>query len=46
MKKTVIKLFLGIDYKKEEAWINKMAADGWLLVKRGIARFVFEKGEP
>lgn len=35
-----------LDYEKEEAWINEMAAQGWHLEKFSVGRFTFKKGEP
>lgn len=43
MKKRVYRIFL--DYEKEEAWVNDMAAHGWDLKKTSLGYFVFEKGE-
>lgn len=35
-----------INYKKEENWINAMAADGWNLTAYTLTKYTFEKGEP
>ena len=44
MKKIKFRFFL--DYEKEEAWVNELAAQGWHLQKNIISFFVFEQGEP
>lgn len=41
------KLFFMWDWKKEERWLNGMAAQGWHFVKFQFpCRYVFEQGEP
>lgn len=35
-----------INYKKEENWINAMAADGWNLTTYNFSNYTFEKGVP
>ncbi|MBG9453053.1 hypothetical protein ABE61_02950 [Lysinibacillus sphaericus] len=44
MRKRVYRFFL--DYEKEEAWVNDMAAQGWHLKRTMVGYFMFEKGEP
>lgn len=44
MKQHIWKLF--IDFEKEEAWLNKMAAKGLNCVNYTFARYTFEKGRP
>src|SRR5690625_1824528 len=44
MKKRVIKFYS--NYEKEEAWLNKMAAQGWHCVDYIFGRYTFEKGKP
>jgi len=46
MTKTVRKIFFLWEYEKEEAWINKMAKEGWMLVHTGFRKYEFEKGTP
>lgn len=42
--KTAWRFFM--DYEKEEAWLNQMAAQGWDFVKSWLWRYRFEKGKP
>lgn len=44
MRKRVYRIFL--DYEQEEAWVNKMAEQGWHLKRTKMGYFIFEKGEP
>ena len=46
MTKTVRKLFFLWEYEKEEEWINQMAREGWMLIRTGFRKYVFEKGTP
>ncbi len=46
MTKTVRKIFFLWEYEKEEAWINRMANEGWMLIHTGFRKYVFEKGTP
>ncbi|MDD2538300.1 MAG: DUF2812 domain-containing protein [Bacteroidales bacterium] len=46
MTKTIRKIFFLWEYEKEEAWINQMAKEGWMLVRTGFRKYVFEKGRP
>ena len=46
MTKTVRKLFFLWEYEKEEEWINQMAREGWMLIRTGFRKYVFEKGKP
>ncbi|MET4560199.1 hypothetical protein ABIA69_001343 [Lysinibacillus parviboronicapiens] len=43
MKRRTYRFFM--DYEKEEAWVNDMAAQGWHLQKTYLGYFVFEQGE-
>lgn len=42
--KTVYRFY--VDYEKEEKWLNEMAAQGWLLERFKVGRYVFCEGEP
>jgi hypothetical protein len=44
--KNVRKIFFLWEYEKEENWINQMAEDGWMLIRTGFRKYVFEKGTP
>ncbi|GLC86878.1 DUF2812 domain-containing protein [Lysinibacillus piscis] len=44
MKKKIYRFF--VDYEKEEAWVNEMAAQGWHLEKAILFYFIFEQGQP
>lgn len=46
MTKTVRKVFFLWEYEKEEEWINQMAREGWMLIRTGFRKYVFEKGKP
>ncbi len=46
MTKTVRKIFFLWEYEKEEAWINRMANEGWMLIHTGFRKYVFEKELP
>ena len=40
------KVFFIWDWEAEEIWLNRMAKQGWNLIKVGFCRYEFEKGEP
>ena len=44
--KTVRKLFLVWEFEKEEAWLNEMAAEGWVLDGVGFCSYRFVRCEP
>jgi len=46
MTKTIIKTFFLWEYEKEEAWLNEMAGEGWMLIRTGFRKYVFENGTP
>ncbi len=47
MKNRVMWKFFAIwQWEEEEAWLNKMSADGWHLSDVRICRYTFEQGEP
>ncbi|MEE0775692.1 MAG: DUF2812 domain-containing protein [Bacillota bacterium] len=46
MRKIIRKLFWVWDFKKEEQWLNDLAAKGLNLVSVGFCRYEFEEGEP
>ena len=45
-KKCVLKPFFLWNFEKEEAWINDMALDGWMLFKIRYVFYYFEKDTP
>lgn len=45
-KKTVWKTFWLWQYEEEEAWLNRMAAEGWALEEVHIGRYVFVPCQP
>ncbi|MBR3359083.1 MAG: DUF2812 domain-containing protein [Solobacterium sp.] len=45
-RKTLYKWFFVWDFDKEEAWLNEMALNGWVLVDVGLCRYTFERCEP
>ena len=45
-RKKIRKCFLVWDFGKEEAWLNEMALNGWLLEKVGFCRYDFVRCEP
>ena len=45
-RKTLYKWFFVWDFDKEEAWLNEMALNGWVLVDVGFCRYTFERCEP
>ena len=45
-RKIVHRLFFIWDWEAEEIWLNREAQKGWNLVKVGLCRYTFEKGEP
>lgn len=40
------KVFFIWDWEAEEIWLNRMAKQGWNLIKVGFCRYEFEKGQP
>lgn len=44
--KTIYKWFWVWDFEKEEAWLNEMAENGWVLDGVGFCRYTFIKCEP
>ena len=46
MRKVVHRIFMAWEYKKEEDWLNEMAAGGWNLVDTSFCRYTFEEGSP
>lgn len=46
MDKTVVKVFLVSQYRKEEEWLNEMDSKGWHLKKLGFGYYQFTKGDP
>ncbi|MBR6088905.1 MAG: DUF2812 domain-containing protein [Anaerolineaceae bacterium] len=45
-KKTVSKWFWVWQFEDEEAWLNEMAANGWVLDSVGFCRYHFVRCEP
>lgn len=45
-KKTVRKLYWLWQFEEEEAWLNQMAAEGWVLEQAHIGRYVFARCQP
>ncbi|MBQ7956088.1 MAG: DUF2812 domain-containing protein [Lachnospiraceae bacterium] len=45
-RKTIYKWFWAWDFEKEEAWLNVMAASGWVLDRVGFCKYTFVKSEP
>ena len=45
-RKVVHKLFWVWQFEKEEAWLNDMARQGWVLDQVGFCKFVFKRCEP
>lgn len=45
-KKTVSRLYWVWQFEEEEAWLNEMAAEGWVLEKAGLGRYVFARCRP
>lgn len=45
-RKKVWKIFLVWEMEKEEAWLNEMAMNGWILDEVGFCNYTFRKGEP
>ena len=45
-KKTVSKWFWVWQFEEEEAWLNEMAANGWVLEGVGFCRYHFVRCEP
>lgn len=43
---TVHKIFWEWDFKKEEFWLNEMAAEGWALEKAQFCKYTFARCEP
>lgn len=46
MRKRIYRLFWVWDFDKEEAWLNRMAAQGLALVSPGLGSYVFEESLP
>ena len=40
------KLFFVWEFEKEEAWLNEMAMNGWVLIKIGFCNYTFMRCEP
>ena len=45
-RKTISKWFWVWQFEKEEAWLNEMAANGWVLDGVGFCRYHFSRCEP
>lgn len=45
-RKTVHKWIWVWNFDKEEAWLNEMAAEGWVLTDVGFCKYVFAASEP
>lgn len=45
-RKTIHKWFWVWEFEKEEAWLNGMAENGWILDSVGFAKYCFVKGNP
>lgn len=46
MERIIRKKFFVWQNEKEEQWINEMSAQGWLLKKASLFKYVFEQGQP
>lgn len=46
MRKTIHKCFWVWDYDKEEAWLNRMSANGLALISVGFCRYTFDECTP
>ena len=44
--KTIHKIYLEWDFKKEELWLNEMAAEGWALEHAAFCSYTFVRCEP
>ena len=44
--KVIYKWFWVWDFEKEERWLNKMAAEGWVLDQVGFCRYTFRRCQP
>ncbi|HZW02351.1 MAG TPA: DUF2812 domain-containing protein [Anaerolineaceae bacterium] len=44
--KTIFKVFTAWQDDREEVWLRDMARQGWHLVKPGVGKYVFRRGEP
>ena len=45
-RKTIHKVYLAWDFKKEELWLNEMAAEGWALEHAAFCSYTFVHCEP
>ena len=45
-RKIIRKVFYAWDFEKEEAWLNEMAGNGWVLEKVGLLQYTFVKCQP
>ena len=45
-RKTIHKVYLEWDFKKEELWLNEMAAEGWALEHAAFCSYTFVRCEP
>lgn len=45
-RKTIHKVYLAWDFKKEELWLNEMAAEGWALEHAAFCSYTFVRCEP
>ena len=44
-RKTIHKVYLAWDFKKEELWLNEMAAEGWALEHAAFCSYTFVRCE-
>jgi len=45
-RKTIYKWFMIWDFEKEEAWLNEMALNGWVLESVGLCSYHFVRCQP
>ena len=45
-RKTVTRWFWVWEFEREEAWLNEMAANGWVLEEVGLCRYTFVRCTP
>ena len=45
-RKIIHKVYLAWDFKKEELWLNEMAAEGWVLEHAAFCSYTFVRCEP
>lgn len=45
-RKIIHKVYLAWDFKKEELWLNEMAAEGWALEHAAFCSYTFVRCEP